>query len=364
MRRGILWTLVLIFLFLPILSCAAGRFTVFTEKSVPSDLGFRVNSFSGEVTMTFLGDCTFGGEEKSRTNYEGFVRVVERNGMDFPMRNLSALTLQDDISVINLEGVLTDRELDKVEKKYNFSGSTAYTEILNIAGIECVNLANNHSHDYGDEGYRDTREALEKAGVSWFGEEEMAVWENPEGMLIGFVGVFYSLNGKREAAFTKRMKILRDLGCSAIVAVMHTGDEYKSAINGYQEQIARWAVKNGADLVIGHHPHVVQGLQVIRGVPVVYSLGNCSFGGAIRPRDYDALAVQAVMRFEDSEHVETELRLYPIRVSSVKDVNNFCPVFLKGANAQRVMEKMRKSTGYLPVFLEEEGFAREVYPAP
>ena len=335
-------------------ACSEGRWTtVDPDAGAPAE-GFLVDEFSGTVTATFLGDCTLGGEEKSRNNALGFVRRVQENGYGFPMRYLKALALNDDLTVANLEGVLTDRDLPKVEKKYNFSGPTAFTEILSAGGIDGVTLANNHSHDYGEAGYRDTKKALEAARIGWFGTEAPAVWMNGDGLKIGFIGVSSSLSGNRFRRYREQMQLLREIGCSAVVTVMHAGTEYDYTPDSYQKQIASRAVSCGTDLVIGHHPHVVQGFEMMDGVPVVYSLGNCSFGATTRAKDSDALVVQADLTFEESTLVDVSLRFYPISITSDSRYNNYSPAFLSGTDADRVFRKMRESTGVDPTPLAGE----------
>lgn len=363
MKRFFIFLGILILL-LPSPAPASGVWHLFDENSVPENLGFRVGEYTGKVTISFLGDCTLGGEEKSRNNKLGFVRRVEENGYAFPLRYLSALTAHDDISVANLEGVLTNRRLEKVPKKYNFSGPAAYTEILSSGGIECVTLANNHSRDYGEEGYRDTKQALEEAGIAYFDTDSMAVWENEDGLLIGFIGVFGSISGNRGKAFRRQMECLKEIGCSAVIPVMHAGQEYDYAPSTPQNRIARLAASLGASLLVGHHPHVVQGFDLVSGMPVVYSLGNCSFGGTTYARDSDALVLQAELSFENSVLTGTALHFYPISITSDPKYNNYSPMFLSGRDAQRVLTKMERSTGQpLGPFDEKEGAVITLPPA-
>ena len=340
----------------PVSGTASGTWYLFDENTVPENLGFRVSEYTGTVRITFLGDCTLGGEEKSRNSSLGFNRRIKDNGMEFPMRYLSRLTAEDDISIANLEGVLTDRKLEKVEKTYNFSGPTAYTEILASGGIECVTMANNHSHDYGEDGYRDTKAALNEAGIAFFGTDCMAVWENEDGLLIGFTGAFYSVTGNRGKAYRRQVECLKDMGCAAVITIMHAGEEYVYTPDSYQKRIAEEAAGMGVCLLVGHHPHVVQGYDFISGMPVVYSLGNCSFGGTTHAKDSDALIVQAELSFEDSTLEDTVLHFYPISITSDERYNNYSPEFLTGEDAWRVLRKMEGSTGKgFASFDEENG---------
>ena len=351
-------------LLVPAFAGASGSWTTLTVKDGPSEQAYLVQEYTGTVRITFLGDCTLGGEEKSQNLYRGFVKTVERNGYAWPFRNLTALTAQDDLTVANLEGVLSDRELNKVSKEFNFRGSTAYTEILKEGSVECVTLANNHSHDYDRAGYEDTVRALEDAGVAYFGTDSMAVWRNDDGLMIGFLGVSGSLSGSRARSYEEQAQVLKSMGCAAVITVMHTGTEYESEPDGYQRQVVDRALPCGTDLIIGHHPHVVQGYEVRDGVPVVYSLGNCVFGGNTNPRDHDALAVQADLSFEDGELTGITLHFYPVSVSGEEHYNDYSPVLLSGKDAERVLQKMETSTGVSPgAFTEGEGVAVTV-PVP
>ena len=361
-RNGILLLAAVLLLFRPAWAAASGEWLTLSASGSPEELAGPVQEFTGTVRMTFLGDCTLGGEEKLRYAARGFHRVVEQNGSDYPFRNLTALTAGDDLTVANLEGVLSDRDLPKVKKTYNFKGATAYTEILKAGSVECVTLANNHSHDYDTAGYQDTKAALEAAGVAYFGTDCSAVWRNGDGLMIGFLGVSGSLSGNRARDYAERAETLRAAGCAAVITVMHAGTEYASAPDSYQEQIVNRAINCGSDLIIGHHPHVVQGYEIRNGVPVVFSLGNCVFGGNTNPKDQDALAVQAELAFYEGELENIILRFYPLSVSGIPGRNDYSPVLLEGADAERVLEKMEKSTGVSPGTFDTAGGAAVSIP--
>ena len=346
MKRGTTVILLAVLLLLPCAGLAGGTWYTVTDAADAGSLTPPSDEFSGTVALTFLGDCTLGGETKTARSPLGFARRIEENGMGFPLQGLLALTGEDDLTVANLEGVLTDRKLKKEKKQFNFSGPTAYTEILTRGSVECVTIANNHSHDYGEEGYADTKQALEAAGICWFGTDAPAFWESPEGVRIGFLGVNYSLTGNRYKRFAQQADQLRDLGCAAIITVMHAGTEYSyNPPDSYQKQIVDRAVKAGSCLIVGHHPHVLQGMELAGGVPVVYSLGNCSFGGTTYAKDSDALVLRAELSFEEGQLSGIRLTFYPISITSDSRHNNYSPVLLTGEEAERVLGKMRDSTG-------------------
>ena len=333
-------------LFFTCSAAASGTWYTFPTDSPPPGLGFRITEASGTVTVTFLGDCVLGGETSTRKWDRGFFRRVRDQGYEYPFRGLTALTLSDDLTVANLECVLTDRDLPKAEKAFNFSGPAAYTGILTAGGVECVTVANNHSKDFGTDGYNDTRRALAQASVAYFGTDDLAVWESDDGLLIGFIGVSGGLSGRAEKIYRAQARALRDIGCHAVITVMHVGQEYSYTPNATQRRVAAIAAEEGSALVVGHHPHVVQGYEMIGDVPAVYSLGNCAFGGNRNPEDYDALALQADLTFEETRLTGVRLRFYPISVSGSKNANDYSPVLLSGRDAERVLEKMTKSTGY------------------
>ena len=348
LRKSFLLLAVLLLPVWTVSASASGEWLAFSGENDPAELLCPVQEYTGIVRITFLGDCTLGGEEKTRKAARGFNRIIEQNGFEYPFRNLTVLTAGDDLTVANLEGVLSDRDLPKVKKTFNFSGATAYTEILKTGSVECVTLANNHSHDYDTAGYLDTKAALEDAGIAYFGTDRTAVWKNEDGLMIGFLGVSGSLSGNRMKEYKKQAEQLRTIGCAAVITVMHAGTEYASQPDGYQQQIVNRALDCGTDLIIGHHPHVVQGWEKRNGVPVVYSLGNCVFGGNTNPKDYDALAVQAELSFREGELEEIILHFYPISVSGEPGCNDYSPVLLEGADAERVLKKMEESTGVFP----------------
>ena len=338
-------------------TCLAGG-SWLTLKDAGQAQAAAGGGYTGRVAVTFLGDCTLGGEQKTERSRIGFIRRVEENGMDFPLGGLKALTEGDDLTVANLEVVLTDRSLKKEKKKFNFKGPTAFTEILERGGVECVTLANNHTHDYGQEGYEDTVRALENAGIHWFDADTPAVWQSGNGVRIGFLGVNYSLTGNRYKRYAKQAAQLKEAGCAAVITVMHAGTEYSyTPPDAYQKQIVSRAVKEGSCLVIGHHPHVVQGVTLAEGIPVVYSLGNCSFGGNTYLKDPDALAVRADLEFRDGKLTGINLTFHPISVTSDSHYNNYSPRLLDGKDAERVLQKMRESTGLDPGTRNPDGSA-------
>ncbi|MDD3334575.1 MAG: CapA family protein [Eubacteriales bacterium] len=317
---------------------AKGEIYVFSEAS--DSLRWAVSDEVQEetvITLTFAGDCTLGGENALKSSRNSFDSVIGAEGMSYPFAELQELFATDDFTIVNLEGVLSDSAEGKVRKTYNFLGATAYTDILTSGSVECVTLANNHSMDYGTRGFADTTKALDAAGVGYVSEENLCILEK-DGVRIGLTASVFS--GRGEKLMKEQVQLLRELGCSIVIHNMHGGDEYAANPSAQQKRVAMSAKEAGAALVVGHHPHVVQGAALYEKVPVLYSLGNCSFGGNLNPSDQDALLLRVAFLFRKGEPVSLEWTLYPISVSGVRGRNNYQPVLLMGEEARRLMERV------------------------
>ena len=127
------------------------------------------------ITLTFTGDITLGGEDYLRTAEDSFFAVYDREGAGYFLKNFADFFAEDDLTVVNLEGVLTDnnalypRDKGKGDDGYWFRGPTEYAKVLSAASVEVASLANNHAFDYGAQGFRDTIAAVEAEGLGWFG---------------------------------------------------------------------------------------------------------------------------------------------------------------------------------------------------
>lgn len=337
----------------------AVAFYTFSAEEVPPALlttAMQVHTQNVSMILTFGGDCTLGGEPSGVNGAKGFGGVVRKHGLSYPFSGLESLFATDDVTVVNLEGVLSDNRKDPAPgKTFHFIGETRYAAILSLGSVECVNLANNHVMDFGRRGYKDTLRALNAEQVAYFGEEMVTVAEK-NGMRVGFTGSTANLSERRREALARQMEVLRSVGCQWIVHTIHGGVEYDAQPSARQRAAAAFAVENGADLVVGHHPHVVQGMELLQGVPVLYSLGNCCFGGNLRPRDMDACILRAELSFKEGELQSMGLTLWPIRISGDKGSNNYQPVLAAGKDARRVMDKLQKSSGVeLKPYVEGQG---------
>ena len=339
------------------------------------------------VTITFAGDVTLGGEDYLRNAPESFDSYYEEKGAEYFLDNFADFFAEDDLTVINLEGVLTDNDqLNPVDKGkgteigsgYWFRGSTEYVKVLTSASVEAASLANNHTLDYGETGLRDTIRALEGAGVAWFGtydkhtnDTEAFYFYEKDGVTVAFVSLYWENysqgdpNGVGAWLSNEIMEMKASGKADAVVAVLHGGQEYGRHRTRPQKVFTAMAMKAGADLVICHHAHVVMGMDVIGNRSAVYSLGNFCFGGNrsayqvktgkknIVQDASPALVVRAVLTFDDDGRYKgQQLTLYPVQTTSVDrngesiQVNDFRPKFITGKLAANVMHLMQVDMNY------------------
>ena len=325
----------------------------------------RTASAQKTVRLTFAGDVTLGSEEHIRDKPYSLDSAAREHGYTYFFEKVRLLFEQDDLTIVNLEGVLSDSsEGERKDKTYRFRGPAEFAQILAEGDVEMVNLANNHTYDYGEAGYQDTQRALYEAGIGCFGGRQAATVQI-DGIRIAFLGLSYSEMRKEDrdwaAGEIKRLK--NEGNVSAVVFTFHAGQEYSEARTQKQEDYAKYAIEAGADLVIMHHPHVVQGMSVIGGRSVLYSLGNFCFGGNRNVRAMEALAVAAELTFEDDgTYAGQQIMLYPAHISGTYPRSNYQPHFVSGTDARRVMRLVQQDTRFtLSPYEDEIGCAVQAY---
>jgi len=320
------------------------------------------------ILLTFTGDCTLGSEDRLQEKSYSFHTYISQYGYGYPFAKTKQLFEQDDLTIVNLENVFYDAETGKAKKTYNFRGPSDYVRILTEGSVEVAFLGNNHILDYGKAGADSTIQALETHGIAWFGTNEglnsVHIYEK-DGIRIGFIGGYASHWIINREDLTASMEELNRAGCNAIVAVMHGGAEYSVMRDKYQQRMASWLARNGADVIIGHHPHVVQGMDIIEDVSVIYSLGNFSFGGNRELRAQYALVARVELRFD--EHLVYQghqINLIPVSPSGTPEINNYQPVILSGQAALKTMALAQRDTAFrLAPYLEGIGALQPFIPA-
>ncbi len=297
----------------------------------------------GEVTITVsaAGDCTLASDDSMDYDLSFFAKYDEVGDPAWFLSNVRDVFATDDLTIVNCEGTLA-RSGERADKTYAFRGDPEYVKILTEGSVEAVDLANNHSFDYGEEAYEETKKVLEDAGIVSFGYDRSQVIEI-KGIKIGLVGI-YELESEFDCVYLMRQEIqaVKDRGAQLIIVSFHWGDEGFYETNDIQIELAREAVLSGANLVLGHHPHRVQGVDSYNGVYICYSLGNFCFGGNSSPADMDSMIFRQTFTFENGVLQDRDEHLViPCSISSEYDYNNYRPRILEDEEGERVLEKIR-----------------------
>lgn len=293
------------------------------------------------ITISAAGDCTLG-TDSSFDQSTSLNAYYNSNGAAYFLQNVKSVFEADDLTIVNMEGTLTESD-SRQDKTFAFKGPGEFAQILTAGSVEAANLANNHSHDYGDQSYTDTINYVEAAGITTFGYDRTAVMD-VNGVKVGLVGTYELADGMGcEAGMIENIKKVESEGAQVVIVSFHWGMERENYPNDNQKNLAHSAIDNGADLVLGHHPHVLQGIEKYKGKNIVYSLGNFCFGGNSNPSDKDTMIFQQTFTIENGELVEDDVtNIIPCSISSVSGYNNYQPTPLEGSEKDRVMQKINE----------------------
>ena len=291
-------------------------------------------------TISAVGDCTFGTDENFA--YEGSMpaKYDEVGDFNYFFENVKSVFEEDDLTIVNFEGTLTD-STTREDKQFAFKADKSYAEILTDGFVEAANLANNHSKDYGEQSYNDTMDALDEAGITNFGYDRVAI-KKVKGIKVGLVGTYVLADGLGvKDSMEKNIQDLKDEGAQVIIASFHWGEEKAEYPNDVQVELAHAAIDAGADLVLGHHPHVLQGIETYKGINIVYSLGNFCFGGNSSPSDMDTMIFQQTFTLKGGKLQEDNVtNIIPCSISSVEDYNNYQPTPAAGEKETEILNKI------------------------
>lgn len=292
------------------------------------------------ITISVVGDCTLGTDENF--NYARSLNAYyEKNGPAYFLKNVKSIFEADDLTIANLEGTFTDLKT-RADKTYAFKGPAEFVKILTSSSVEAVTLANNHSRDYGMQSLTDTRNTLDSAGVIHFGYDVTKVVE-VKGIKVGLVGIYELIDHTGRAQQVKdNIAKVKSEGADIVIVIFHWGIERDAAPNSHQTMLGRLAIDEGADLVCGHHPHVLQGIETYKGKNIVYSLGNFCFGGNSNPSDKDTMIFQQTFTVtKDGVKDDNVTNVIPCSLSSEKNRNNYQPTPATGSEAERIMKKIK-----------------------
>ena len=314
------------------------------------------------VTISATGDVTIGGDTR-KSGKSIFDKQLDRepSGLDFPMENVATLFAQDDMTIVNFEGTLTNTK-SATKNTYSFAAPPEYVQVLTSGNIEAVSLENNHVMDHGEAGYADTCQTLANNSIAYSGHLGSVIYTTDTGVSIGMLS-YQTFNGKYPAIYAAiegDITALRSAGCQLVIVSYHWGEEKDYLPNERQVPLGRATIDAGADLVIGHHSHRMNPIEEYNGKYICYSLGNFSFAGNTKPDDMDTFIFQQRFRVYPDGRAESEgFRIVPCSISSQESVNDFKPTPKEGEAAQAVvdrlmelgakLEKTYKSTGVTAV---------------
>lgn len=300
------------------------------------------------LTLSVVGDCTLGTDETF--DYDTSLNAYYENyGADYFLQNVKDIFSADDLTIANFEGTLTDSD-EREDKTFAFKAPASYASILTGGSVEAVNTANNHSHDYGDQSFDDTLAALDDAGIVHFGYDETAVMD-VKGIKVGLVGIYELYDHlEREQQLKDNIAKVKADGAQLIVVIFHWGNETETVPDSNQTTLGRIAIDEGADLVCGHHPHVLQGIETYKGRNIVYSLGNFCFGGNSSPSDMDTMIYQQTFTI-DANGVKKDnvTNIIPCSISSAAydGYNNYQPTPAEGDEATRILGKINERSSWI-----------------
>ena len=300
------------------------------------------------LTLSVVGDCTLGTDETF--DYDTSLNAYYENyGADYFLQNVKDIFSADDLTIANFEGTLTDSD-EREDKTFAFKAPASYASILTGGSVEAVNTANNHSHDYGDQSFDDTLAALDDAGIVHFGYDETAVMD-VKGIKVGLVGIYELYDHlEREQQLKDNIAKVKADGAQLIVVIFHWGNETETIPDSNQTTLGRIAIDEGADLVCGHHPHVLQGIETYKGRNIVYSLGNFCFGGNSSPSDMDTMIYQQTFTIDaDGVKKDNVTNIIPCSISSAAydGYNNYQPTPAEGDEATRILGKINERSSWI-----------------
>ena len=318
------------------------------------------------ITLSAVGDCTLGRNQKM-IYYESWDHLYERYGSDYFLQHVAAVFQNDDLTIANLEGVLSEsaprqksffrQKTGQADKKeYCHLGRPEYLKALTGSGVDVVSFANNHNIDYGLQGFTDTLDACESYGLPAAYYDTVVRCER-QGLTVGVLSVDASYCSREVAEGYLRAgmaELNRD--CDLIAVCMHWGRNYEKAANREQVELGHLCVELGADVVFGCHAHILQGVERYKGRYIFYSLGNFSYGGRPKPKDVQTMIAQQTFTFVDGElQLDDAVQLIPCWMSGRKDINDYSPVIQTGSEAKKILKRINERSARFGTEFDAEG---------
>ncbi len=337
------------------------------DSFIQNDLLIQSNYFNeldqiqipSKASFILLGDMSFG------TNYgrkNPFDEIWQKEGGGYFLRELQPYFNNSDLVITNLENVFTDRDAYQKGKIYTYKAHRVeYLDVLREGGITHVNIVNNHMVDYLQEGFDDTLTHLKDYDIPYFGTnlsktdnieignikvDEYQVFEKGE-LKIGLVGYLgFNSSYVADDKIQKDIKMLRESeNVDYIVAAMHWGGQNTHEVTWKQKEMGRKLVDFGVDLVYGNHPHVLQEVEIYKGKPIYYSLGNFLFTDYKSAKDPDGIMIKVDVLKDFSGNLTETFTHTPILWSGHPSKNTYQPIVTTDVNLiKRTLDKLKVFT--------------------
>ncbi len=298
-----------------------------------------------EIVVSVAGDILLD---------RGVGKVILERGFDYPFEKVTGLLNASDIAFGNLECPITI-EGTPVLKDRNliFRAHPSNAAVLKKAGFDVLNLANNHTMDYGCDGLSSTLDLLGGQGMLVAGagadklEAHSPVYIKKSGVTVGFLGFsafppegYFHSDDKPCVAHVDFEKLDESIGkakagCDYLVVSFHWGREFSFYAAESQKELARRVLDSGADVIVGHHPHVLQGIEIYKGKIIFYSLGNFVFDRQIPPGTDETVIINLTVRKGELAGVE----LIPMKIVQCQ------PVIADKVKSKYILERLKLYSG-------------------
>jgi poly-gamma-glutamate synthesis protein (capsule biosynthesis protein) len=299
---------------------------------------------SNEITMTAIGDSCFGTYPEARP-HTVFDRVYEKHGSDinYVFKNCLSWFKTDDYTVMNNESAVTSETKHEI-KPWALKSKPEHVKILPVSGIEAVNLANNHTKDYLEVGFKDTMKAFDSVKVDYF-DDQIPLIKTIGNIEFVFLGYDCRSRLQNEAFLQRILSDVRKYKTPDrfVIVNMHWGHEYRKAPAEYQVQFGHAILDAGADMIWGAHPHILEGVELYKGKYILYSMGDFAFGGD--PDLESRLTCMFRMTFAKEQNKPVVKRLWVVPCYENSDgnlkENNYQPLPLFGKEADNVVGSLK-----------------------
>ena len=293
-----------------------------------------------QLTITAVGDCTLGSDVNFNAS-TSLNAYAEKYGTEYFLAKVKDIFAEDDLTIVNFEGTLSTRGT-RENKTFAFRGDPSYVNVLTSSSVEAANLANNHSSDYGSVSLTDTQTYLDDAGILTCRGMDNVTVTDINGIKVGLVGINY-LNDVMKTELEGAIAKAKNRGAELVILSIHWGVEKNAAPTDEQIKAAHKAIDCGADVVLGAHPHVLEGVEKYKGRYILYSMGNFCFGGNSSPSDMDSMIWRQTFTFNgDTLADDDNYEIIPARISGTAGVNNYQPVPAEGADKERIVNRLTK----------------------